>query len=158
MANAAVVYYTLWGHTATAAKAISDRLQSPMYRIEEKKPKKGLIGLFLGDIETIRGSLPEINPVEMNVSYDIIFLGGPIWTLGPAPALSSFIQETDLNGKQIILFLTHAAGNPKQAVKTLASRIRSKGGKVIRAFGIKTSFVSNETIIKEAQKISEVAG
>lgn len=158
MANAVVVYYSLFGHTATAAKTISDHLKSPIYRIEEKKPRKGLFGIIRGTFEGIGGVLPEIKPVELNESYDIIFLGGPIWALGPAPAMNSFIQDTNLKGKQIILFLTHTSGNPKQTVKALAGKIHAKGGKVIRAFGIKTLFIKNETIVKEALKISEAAG
>lgn len=158
MANAMVVYYSLWGHTATAAKTISDRLQSPICRIEEKKPRKGIFGVIRGAIEAIGNACPEIKPVELNVSYDTIFLGGPIWSFSPAPALNTFLRDADIRGKQIILFLSHATGDPKQVVKMLVSKVRAKGGKVVRAFGIKTLFVNNETIVKEALKIAEAIG
>ena len=155
MANAVVIYYSYWGNTEKCAQAIAGQLGTKAYKIEEKKERKGIPGMVRGAFEAVGGTAAAIRQLDVNSSYDTVFLGCPVWSAAPAPAMVSFIQETDLTGKQIILFLTHVFGDTKKCVMNLVARVKARGGKVARAFAIKTLFVKEETIVREAVKIAE---
>lgn len=156
MANAIVIYYSLWGHAEKAANVIAEKLGAKAYRIEEQKKKKGLTGMLQGIMEVIAGTVPPIKPMNLNMSYDTIFLGCPVWLASPAPAVVACIRQTDLKDKKVILFLTHAFSNTKRCVHDLVTLIRERGGTVSRAFAIKTLGVKEETVVHEAAKIAEV--
>ncbi len=156
MANAAVVYYSFLGHTETAAKTIGEQLGIPVYALREKNPHRGAIGMIRGFFESLVGAGSALLPFDADLSgYDTLFLGTPIWTLSAAPAMNAYIKDAELSGKTVILFVTVGSTTPKKVVRSLAARIKARGGKVIRAFGIRTAFVKKETIIHEAQKIAE---
>lgn len=65
--------------------------------------------------------------MENLASYDVIFVGTPIWWGTIAPPVATFLAESDLTGKIIIPFCTHGgygAGQSLEDIKKLAPKSR----------------------------------
>ena len=70
-----------------------------------------------------------IKPLDKDpADYDRIVLGTPTWWYTMAPAVRTFLTETDLTGKELVLFATHG-GWPGHALADM--KACAKGAKVI---------------------------
>lgn len=71
------------------------------------------------------GFLPEIRPLPINLDeFDTVIIGTPTWWYTMAPAVRTFLRNTDLTGKRVYAFQTHG-GQPGSALKDI--RRLSKG-------------------------------
>lgn len=86
-------------------------------------------------------------------SYDLIFVGTPVWARKLTPAINAFVSKADFKDKKVIIFVTMAMQGGGNAIKILSDRIESKEGKVINSFAIRTGGVKNGRIIEEGNKI-----
>jgi hypothetical protein len=67
--------------------------------------------------ELAAGKMPELKTnVENIASYDVVFLGYPIWAMTVPPPVRSFIERNDLTGKMIVPFCTHDGYGPGNSV------------------------------------------
>lgn len=149
-----VVYYSLTGKTKLVAQAIAEALNATLAEITETKPRKlgPLIYLIGGFAATInRGS--KINPLDVDLKqYERIFIGSPIWNSRPAPAVNSFIYQTNFEGRSIIPFFTMYGDNSKKALANITAKIERSQGKVVGSFAITTYRLSDEEIIARAKE------
>jgi flavodoxin len=53
-------------------------------------------------------------------SYDVVFVGSPIWYGTIAPPVATFLSEYDLSGKIVVPFVTHARGGPARSFDDIA--------------------------------------
>ena len=119
-----VAYYSLTGKTENIAKAIADASNGQLYKIQVAKS-------YPSDTKERRAELereiennylpplvaPNINPE----SYDIIFLGSPVWANHISQPVKSFLAQYNLSGKRVIPFVTHSGGGKGQSFKDVAS-------------------------------------
>lgn len=106
-----VVYFTRTGNTSVIAEQIHASVKSDLFRIEVQNP-------YPDDYEETKtratreqgsGFKPLLKTKIGNIaSYDVIFIGYPIWWAKLPPPIVSFSSEYDLSGKTIIPFCTHA--------------------------------------------------
>jgi flavodoxin len=149
-----VVYYSLTGKTKLVAQAIAEALNATLVEIKETKPRK--LGPFVyltgGFAATInRGS--KINPIDVDLKqYERIFIGSPSWNSRPAPAINSFIYQTNFEGRSIIPFFTMSGTNPEKALANITAKIEKSQGKVAGSFAITSYRVSDEEIIARAKE------
>jgi flavodoxin len=149
-----VVYYSLTGKTKLVAQAIAEALNATLVEIKETKPRK--LGPFVyltgGFAATInRGS--KINPIDVDLKqYERIFIGSPSWNSRPAPAINSFIYQTNFEGRSIIPFFTMSGTNPEKALANITAKIERSQGKVAGSFAITSYRVSDEEIIARAKE------
>jgi multimeric flavodoxin WrbA len=54
-------------------------------------------------------------------SYDVIFVGTPIWWGTMAAPVKSFLSEYDLAGKTVVPFVTHAGSGLGRSVSDIAA-------------------------------------
>jgi len=59
--------------------------------------------------------------VENIRSYDVIFVGSPIWWGTIAAPVKTFLSEYDLSGKTIMPFITHAGSGLGQSVTDISN-------------------------------------
>ena len=79
--------------------------------------------------ETQNKVCPSIKPLDKDPAYyDRIVLGTPTWWYTMAPAVRTFLTETDLTGKELVLFATHG-GWPGHVLADM--KACAKGAKVI---------------------------
>ena len=61
-----------------------------------------------GRRENAKGYCPELKPLHIDwKAYNTIILGSPVWWYTFAPAMHSFLKQTDLTGKIVYPFATN---------------------------------------------------
>jgi len=106
-----ILYYSYDGNTQLIAEAIAGAIGADLERlvpVEQKHPK-GLMKYVWHGRSAVMQEKPVLAPRERDIlSYDIIFLGTPVWAGRWAPAFNTLFEETDFTGKKIACFYCHA--------------------------------------------------
>lgn len=63
-------------------------------------------------------------------SFDLVFVGGPVWALHMTPAVRTFLNERDWSGAKLALFAMHRGGAGSVA-KAMAELVAARGGRVL---------------------------
>jgi len=151
--KALVVYYSLTGKTELVAKGIARGLNVDMRKVEDLK-KMGVFGRLSGAISAAKGASSEIKTMDFDIhNYDLVFIGTPVWAFKPTPQINAFISKADFKDKKVIIFVTMGGTGDKSTIKALVNAIKSKGGKVINSFAIRTGGVRSEKIIEKGEEI-----
>ena len=59
-------------------------------------------------LEVESGFNPKIQPLNIDLTeYDTVLLGAPVWWYAFAPAMKTFLHDTDLSGKTVYPFATN---------------------------------------------------
>lgn len=108
-----IIYYSWSGNTETVARLIQEKIGAQIFEVNPVKAYssdyRSCVDQARKEIQT--GFMPEIKAVPDNLdSYDIIFIGTPIWWHTMAPPVFTFLKDTDLSGKTIVPFCTHGGG------------------------------------------------
>ena len=149
-----VVYYSLTGKTKLVAQAIAEALNATLLEIKETKPRKpGILVYLTGGFAATINRRSKINPIDVDLKqYERIFIGSPIWNSRPAPAVNSFIYQTNFEGRSIIPFFTMGGNNAEKALANITAKIERSQGKVVGSFAITSSGLSDEEIIARAKE------
>ncbi|MCM1124365.1 MAG: flavodoxin [Eubacterium sp.] len=113
-----VAYFSATGTTKEIAQSVADLLNADLYEIVPQEPYTDAdLDYHDSESRTTKemsdaDSRPAIDGSVQNMeSYDVIFLGYPIWH-GQAPRImSTFIESYDLGGKTIIPFCTSGSSS-----------------------------------------------
>jgi len=63
---------------------------------------------FRGGKQIMMKETPKLKPYHIELdTYETIYLGTPVWAFTYTPAIRSFLKQTHLHNKKIILFCTH---------------------------------------------------
>ena len=122
MKKIVVIYYS-WsnGNTKRIAEQLSRETGADLVRIDTVKPYEGSQDdvVAQGHREVNEGYKPQIKPVDVDLSqYDIIAVGTPTWWYTMAPAVHTFLDQTDFTGKTVIPFMTNG-GWPGHVIKDM---------------------------------------
>lgn len=142
--NSIIIYYSYGGNTRRIAQMIGQELGADLVEIETVHLYTGSYNDVVnqGQREVNSGFLPEIKPLNVDLSqYDTIVLGSPVWWYTFAPAMNSFLHDTDLSGKTVWPFATNG-GWIGQTFKDFSEVI--SGAKV--ANGLNVRFNGNKQI------------
>jgi flavodoxin len=152
--KALVVYYSLTGKTKLVSQVITEALNATLLEITETKPRKLGPSLYsFGGFAARTNKGSKINPIGIDLrQYGRIFIGSPIWNSRPAPAVNSFIYQTNFEGRSIIPFFTMAGDNSEKALANITAKIERSQGKVAGSFAITSYKVSDEEIIARAEE------
>ncbi len=108
-----VAYFSASGVTARAAKTLAEAAGADLYEIKPKTPytKEDLNWMDKNSRSSIEmkdpSSRPEIADRDAEISsYDVIFLGFPIWWYTAPVIINTFLESYDFSGKTIVLFAT----------------------------------------------------
>ena len=112
MSKVLVTYFSASGVTRGVAQNIADSIGADLFEIRAKRPyteqdinwhdKNSRSSIEMND----KSSRPEISNTIDTDSYDVIYLGYPIWW-GDAPRIIlTFLDNHDLSGKTVIPFCT----------------------------------------------------
>lgn len=98
------------GSTAVVASSLQKQTKADIYPIEtiQKYPEDFDETVELSREQRSKGTKVEIKePLNSIDSYDVIYLGYPIWATSLPAAIETFLEDYDLSGKTIIPFCTH---------------------------------------------------
>lgn len=121
-----VAYFSCTGNTETVAKAIAEATDAVLYRIQPQQPYSSA---DLNWRDTESRSSKEMNdaasrPVLADTkaqteTYDLIFLGYPIWWNQCPRIIHTFIESYDLKGKPVIPFATSGSSSIQNSTNEL---------------------------------------
>ena len=110
----AVVYFSQSkvGNTATVAKWIAKHTGGELVAIEPMETYPDAYGdtLKAAQNDMNGGGTRPIKPVKPFDSYDVVFIGSPIWYGTYAPPVAEFFKTHDFAGKIVAPFCTHGGG------------------------------------------------
>lgn len=106
-----VVYYSASGNTKIVAEKIQRAAGAD---IQEIKPITPYVESYNELLKEAKGEIQKgvkrpIHPIDLS-SYDVIYIGSPVWWGTVAPPLMTLIDENNLTGKIIAPFITHGGG------------------------------------------------
>lgn len=121
-----VAYFSCTGNTETVAKAIAGATGAELYRI---RPQKAYSSADLDWRNEQSRSSREMNDPALRPAladrnaraqtYDVIFLGYPIWWNRNPSIIDTFLESYDLSGKTVIPFATSGSSSIQNSLKVL---------------------------------------
>ncbi len=121
-----IVYFTHSGNTELAAKKLAEVTGSPIVRILPAEPYTAEDVDWVNEQsrctqehlnQTLR---PAIKPLGIDFSqYDTVFIGFPIWWHEEPAVIRTFLDNTDLKGKELYPFCTPYESPMSEADATL---------------------------------------
>ena len=130
MSRKLVACFSATGTTKNAAKLLAEAAGADFFEIEPSVPytgadldwtnKKSRSSVEMND----PASRPEIkNRVADMESYDVIFLGFPIWWYREPSIIDTFLEQYDFSGKTIVLFATSGGSGFGKTAKGLRDKV-----------------------------------
>ena len=148
-----VVYYSFTGKTKMVAQVIAEALNAALVEITERRPIPWPFVYVSGGFAALMNWGRKIDTISIDVKqYERIFIGSPIWNSRPAPAINSFIYQTNFEGRSIIPFFTMGGDNSEKALANITAKIEKSQGKVAGSFAITSYRISDEEIIARAKE------
>ncbi len=122
--KAAVVFYSMNGNTAFAARKAAQALEADLIEIapEKKYPDKGFRKFFWGGKSAIMSETPALKPYEFNAGlYDLVVLGFPVWAGNMTPPMRTFARDNReaLRGRRVCAFACQSGSGAEKAFKKL---------------------------------------
>lgn len=142
MSKILVAYFSASGVTKNAAEKLAKAANADLFEIKPVRPytdadlnwmdKKSRSTVEMNDLS----SRPEIaNKCENMGSYDVVFVGFPIWWYVEPRIIDTFLESYDFSGKTVIPFATSGgSGLGKTAEnfkKLLGENVIVKDGKML---------------------------
>lgn len=142
MSKVLVAYFSASGVTKNAAEKLAKAANADLFEIKPVRPytdadldwtdKKSRSTIEMNDLF----SRPEIaNKCEKMGSYDVVFVGFPIWWYVEPRIIDTFLESYDFSGKRVIPFATSGgSGLGKTAEnfkKILGANVTVKDGKML---------------------------
>lgn len=119
-----VVYFSHTGNTRTIAGYIHDTVKSDLVEIKT-------VDTYTDDYDTLLAQIreevastycpPLTTQIENIASYDVIFLGYPIWVETAAPPIRTFLTNYNLAGKTVVPFCTSGTSSADASYRLVRS-------------------------------------
>ena len=126
MENVLVAYFSASGITAKAAQMLAKAAGADLHEIKPAVPymEPDLNWMDKKSRSTVEmnnpASRPEIsNKIENMDSYDVVFLGFPIWWYVAPTIINTFLESYDFTNKTIVLFATSGGSGFGKTVENL---------------------------------------
>ena len=117
-----IAYFSYEGNTKAFAESIQKQIGGDLFAIEPQdaypKNRDATIEQTKSQVES--KYKPKLtNKVADIRSYDVIFIGTPIWWYTVSPPVRTFLSEYDLAGKTVVPFCTHKGSGLSGIDKTI---------------------------------------
>ena len=126
MNKAIVTYFSATGTTERAAKSLAKVAGADLYRITPAVPyssrdlnwnnSSSRSSVEMGD-DSSRPALAQAAP-DLS-SYDVVFVGFPIWWYVEPRVIDTFLEACDLEGKTVVPFATSGGSGISRAVSRM---------------------------------------
>ncbi len=151
-----IVYYSYNGSCAMAAKHLQEKIGGEILFLQEQKPFSNNIIGYLQALIAAFGKKKAVLTEDISTkvaSADLIYLITPIWANATPPAINTFLDEADLEGKKVNVLTVQ--GNEKLAGSekvfySVKERVENKGGTIDEAQSIQGGKKSNPLTAEQA--------
>lgn len=117
--KSAIIYYSRSGVTKKIVDKIQKKFGSDVYSVEPEKK----YGNYLSAVIRYGGERKKSVPVKTKIadfsSYDVIFIGFPVWYGTMPNFLQEYVKNANLAGKRIIPFATAGANGKESSLNTV---------------------------------------
>lgn len=141
MSKKLVAYFSASGVTKSVARNLSQTAGADLHRIQPEVPytsadldwmnKKSRSSIEMND----PASRPAIAAEDLDISsYDVVFLGFPVWWYMAPTIINTFLETYDFSGKTVIPFATSGSSGIENCEKKLQQQYPSinwKSGKLL---------------------------
>ena len=147
------------GNTEVMAKKIQKLTGSEMFRIKTVKsyPEDYTEATHVAKEEHGENARPELTEILDNMdSYDVIYIGYPIWWGTMPMAVFTFLEAYDFSGKTIVPYCTHEGsgmGSSERDIKRLCPNAKVLPGLAIRGGGVERADKDIKNWLKELDLI-----
>jgi len=152
-----VLYYSQTGNTKLVAEEFAKRLNADIEEITMVQPYDTSFQATIDRCmkEREQNILPAIHPVKADLSsYDVIFLGFPVWFGTYAPPVISFLKDADFSGKKVVPFCTFGSGGLESSVKDLVEA--EPKAEILPGYGVRAARL--EAMPKEVDNFLKASG
>jgi len=135
-----VLYYSQTSMTKAVAECLAEKLGADLEEIVPVEPYSGSFEetIARGREELDNARFPALQPLNSDIaSYDVIFLGYPIWFGTYANPIASLIETVDLKGKQIVPFCTFGSGGLESSTTELALKLPDS--EILPPYGVRAA-------------------
>ena len=104
------IYFSYSGDNDTLANILKSEIDCDILKLEAEKEYtlNSMKILFQGGKESIRKETPSLKPYSFDPEqYDYIIFGTPVWAWSFAPVIRTFLSNTTISNKNILLTCTH---------------------------------------------------
>ena len=127
MKKTLLVYYSFGGNTKYAAETLAQYVQglkTERLTVDREPPHSGLAKFLKGGKSALMQEDPGLHPLREDLSlYERIILAFPVWAGTIPPAISAFLKEADLDGKEIFTIVCSASGNAKKSAEIVRNSL-----------------------------------
>lgn len=152
-----ITFFSYTGNTRVAAQRLAALLRKEAeVDLEEIQPIKRypyLCWLLLSFIPNLRTTIkqPKVDPRR----YDLVCLGVPKWTF-TCPPVNQYLEEVDLTGKAVGLFVTYGGFDERRYLKQMVNHLTKKGVKLKATLLLKRSWVKEDKIGEPLRRFCSV--
>lgn len=148
-----VVYYSYTGNTELVANTVAAEIGADTLKLEDAEKHGKLKVYFAGSFAAMGGKSWPIKTVNVLLKdYDRVFIGAPVWAGKAAPEINAYIEQAELQGKSVVLFVTMGGNESAKAIQDLTAKVEIKGAKVVSSFSVKTGGVKKDGIAAKAKE------
>lgn len=147
--RAAVIYFSLDGNTRHLAKLIAEETKSEIIEITPAAGENGDRNLkhIWGSTQVHLPEEPTIKPLEEDIdSYDLLFIGTPVWAGGVAPPIRTFLNEREFFRRNFALFASYS-GRTGRIFQDLRSRLT--GNEILGEIGVREPLEQDRSKLEE---------
>jgi flavodoxin len=110
-----IVYFSRTGRTREVAAMIRSLTGGDLEEIREARDRDGPFGWLRSGMESMRKTIPGIWPLKNDpASYDLIFIGTPIWASNMSSPVRAFITRYKDEIRKVALFCTGDGDDPEE--------------------------------------------
>lgn len=140
-----ITYYSRTGNTKGIAEIIQNKVGGDLFQVEaiEKYPEDYHEATEVAKKQIEDGVKLEIENNKDVSDYDVIFIGTPAWWGKMAPALNTFIDKNDFNGKVVVPFITHGGGGKYAIDKDIENLTKANTLKAFSVYGVNEEWINS---------------
>ena len=135
-----ILYFSQTGTTEVVAHQLQEMLGADIEAIVPVVPYDGsyMETIERGRKEKDEGTFPEIQPLKADIrSYDVIFLGYPVWFGTYATPIETLLRTVDFKGKKVVPFCTFGSGGLDSSTKDIEAKLPD--AKVLPGYGVRAA-------------------
>ena len=149
--NIAIIYYSYSGNTRQVVSILAELLRQ---RGEVEELELNALdesdSFFVQAARAFFHKQAWIDKVSFDLrKFDLVCFGTPVWALGPAPAMNTYIDSCfGLKDKEIILFTTYGSGTGNErCLNYMQNALAQKGGQNFKRFSIQQLKVDDREFV-----------
>lgn len=137
MSGILIAYYSLFGATRAAAKAMIAMLDADEVEILPENQYSFDYNTASKEIRNQigRGFCPRLRSGYLDIGqYGTVFIGSPNWFKNMAPPVLEFVRKHDFKGKKVVPFCAHGGGGFGEIEKSM--RAECAGAEFLEGFAV----------------------